>query len=198
MNEFVHAVRAAIGVICMGLLAMGVIGNLFFTTLPEQEAAMLTAGQAQETATDWEQQYTEEQMQAAAETALFTEDRIDTETAEETATLENQIAALRMERDSSWQQLKDGLNHLQFEEKQQWLRQYELLQYKEQRLELLLQAKGIQHCLVVLEEQQANVIVAQSELAEQYEKIYDLVKRNTDYGTDQIILVPLKTEKEQI
>ncbi|MBR5318576.1 MAG: SpoIIIAH-like family protein [Peptococcaceae bacterium] len=198
MNEFVHAVRAAIGVICMGLLAMGVIGNLFFTTLPEQEAAMLTAGQAQETAADWEQQYTEEQMQAAAETALFTEDRIDTETAEETATLENQIAALRMERDSSWQQLKDGLNHLQFEEKQQWLRQYELLQYKEQRLELLLQAKGIQHCLVVLEEQQANVIVAQSELAEQYEKIYDLVKRNTDYGTDQIILVPLKTEKEQI
>lgn len=198
MNEFVHAVRAAIGVICMALLAMGVIGNLFFTTLPEQEAAMLTAGQAQETATDWEQQYTEEQMQAAAETALFTEDRIDTETAEETATLENQIAALRMERDSSWQQLKDGLNHLQFEEKQQWLRQYELLQYKEQRLELLLQAKGIQHCLVVLEEQQANVIVAQSELAEQYEKIYDLVKRNTDYGTDQIILVPLKTEKEQI
>lgn len=198
MNEFVHAVRAAIGVICMGLLAMGVIGNLFFTTLPEQEAAMLTAGQAQETAADWEQQYTEEQMQAAAETALFTEDRIDTETTEETATLENQIAALRMERDSSWQQLKDGLNHLQFEEKQQWLRQYELLQYKEQRLELLLQAKGIQHCLVVLEEQQANVIVAQSELAEQYEKIYDLVKRNTDYGTDQIILVPLKTEKEQI
>ena len=198
MNEFVHAVRAAIGVICMGLLAMGVIGNLFFTTLPEQEAAMLTAGQAQETAADWEQQYTEEQMQAAAETALFTEDRIDTETAEETATLENQIAALRMERDSSWQQLKDGLNHLQFEEKQQWLRQYELLQYKEQRLELLLQAKGIQHCLVVLEEQQANVIVAQSELAEQYEKIYDLVKRNTDYGTDQIILVPLKTENEQI
>lgn len=198
MNEFVHAVRAAIGVICMGLLAMGVIGNLFFTTLPEQEAAMLTAGQAQETVADWEQQYTEEQMQAAAETALFTEDRIDTETAEETATLENQIAALRMERDSSWQQLKDGLNHLQFEEKQQWLRQYELLQYKEQRLELLLQAKGIQHCLVVLEEQQANVIVAQSELAEQYEKIYDLVKRNTDYGTDQIILVPLKTEKEQI
>lgn len=198
MNEFVHAVRAAIGVICMGLLAMGVIGNLFFTTLPEQDEAMLTAGQAQETAADWEQQYTEEQMQAAAETALFTEDRIDTETAEETATLENQIAALRMERDSSWQQLKDGLNHLQFEEKQQWLRQYELLQYKEQRLELLLQAKGIQHCLVVLEEQQANVIVAQSELAEQYEKIYDLVKRNTDYGTDQIILVPLKTEKEQI
>ena len=198
MNEFVHAVRAAIGVICMALLAMGVIGNLFFTTLPEQDEAMLTAGQAQETAADWEQQYTEEQMQAAAETALFTEDRIDTETAEETATLENQIAALRMERDSSWQQLKDGLNHLQFEEKQQWLRQYELLQYKEQRLELLLQAKGIQHCLVVLEEQQANVIVAQSELAEQYEKIYDLVKRNTDYGTDQIILVPLKTEKEQI
>lgn len=198
MNEFVHAVRAAIGVICMALLAMGVIGNLFFTTLPEQDEAMLTAGQAQETAADWEQQYTEEQMQAAAETALFTEDRIDTETTEETATLENQIAALRMERDSSWQQLKDGLNHLQFEEKQQWLRQYELLQYKEQRLELLLQAKGIQHCLVVLEEQQANVIVAQSELAEQYEKIYDLVKRNTDYGTDQIILVPLKTEKEQI
>lgn len=198
MNEFVHAVRAAIGVICMALLAMGVIGNLFFTTLPEQDEAMLTAGQAQETVADWEQQYTEEQMQAAAETALFTEDRIDTETAEETATLENQIAALRMERDSSWQQLKDGLNHLQFEEKQQWLRQYELLQYKEQRLELLLQAKGIQHCLVVLEEQQANVIVAQSELAEQYEKIYDLVKRNTDYGTDQIILVPLKTEKEQI
>ena len=198
MNEFVRVLRTAIGAICMALMAMGVIGNLFLTNLPEQEEAALTASEAQAVVADWEQQYTEEQMQAAAETALVPEEKINTEMAGDTATLENQIAALRMERDSSWQQLKDGLNGLQFADKQQILQQYEILQYKEQRLELLLQAKGIHHCLVVLEEQQANVIVVQSELAEQYEKIYDLVQRNTDYAVNQIILVPLKPMEESI
>ena len=56
---------------------------------------------------------------------------------------------------------------------------------------LLLQAKGIAHCLVILEEQQANVIVAEAELSEQYEKIFDLILRNTDFTAQEIVLLPL-------
>lgn len=49
-------------------------------------------------------------------------------------------------------------------------KQYEELQYKEQRLEVLLQAKGISDCLVLLEEQQANIIADGAALEQQYEK----------------------------
>ena len=84
---------------------------------------------------------------------------------------------------------------MQLEEKQQLLGQYERLHYKEQRLELLLQAKGIGPCLVVLEEEQANVIVAEDVLTTQYEKIYDLVRRNTQYEAEQILLLPLQIEE---
>ena len=105
--------------------------------------------------------------------------------------VENQIAALRMKRDSSWQQLKNQLESLEFEQKQQCLKQYEELQYKEQRLEVLLQAKGISDCLVLLEEQQANIIADGAALEQQYEKIFDLVQRNTDYLPEQIVIVPL-------
>ena len=54
-----------------------------------------------------------------------------------------------------------------------------------------MKAKGIVYCLAVLGEQQANIIVDGAELAEHYEKIYDLVQRNTDYTPEQIVLVPL-------
>mgnify|MGYP003294054616 CR=1 FL=1 len=79
-----------------------------------------------------------------------------------------------------------------FDEKQQKLRQYAELQYQEKRLELLLNAKGIQHSLAVLSSEQANIIVPEDILQKEYEKLYDLVLRNTDYEESQIILVPLK------
>lgn len=126
-----------------------------------------------------------------AEVGLFSlKQTTDTEQ-EETDTLADQLAALRMERDSSWQQLKEGLEDLQFAQKQECLKQYEELQYKEQRLELLLKAKGFAECLVLLEEQQANVIAGGSEVETQYQKIYDLVQRNTNYAPEQIVIVPL-------
>lgn len=103
----------------------------------------------------------------------------------------NQIAALRMERERSWQQLQSGLEVLEFADKQQCLKQYEELRYREQRLELLLKAKGIENCLALLEEKQANIIVGGTEVAQQYEKIYDLVQRNSDYPSEQIVIVPL-------
>ena len=71
------------------------------------------------------------------------------------------------------------------------MKQYEELRYREQRLELLLKAKGIENCLALLEEKQANIIVGGTEVAQQYEKIYDLVQRNSDYPSEQIVIVPL-------
>ena len=196
MNEFIKAVRVLTIALCVALFAVGIIWNLVYGTMSEQEA-MATLGQPAVSDADWEQRYTAEQMQAATEAGLFS-DFTEAQTAPETlaADLENRLATLRMERDSSWTQLQDGLAVLEFDEKQQCLKAYEVLQYQEQRLELLLKAKGIDHCLVVLSETQANIIVDGDVLSSQYEKIYDLVQRNTDYLPEQIILVPLEEKTE--
>lgn len=135
--------------------------------------------------------------QDTTEVGLFPAKQTADTQKDNTETLANQLAALRMQRDSSWQQLKEGLEGLQFEQKQECLKRYEELQYKEQRLELLLKAKGVTDCLVLLEEQQANVIAGGTDVAAQYQKIYDLVQRNTDYGPEQIVIVPL-TDKTNL
>ena len=96
-----------------------------------------------------------------------------------------------MMRDKSWQQLEMRLEGLTDSEKIRRQEQNALLQYKEQRLELLLAAKGFSNCLVVLDEEQANIIVAEQALENQYEKLYDLILRNSDYPAEQIILIPV-------
>ena len=114
------------------------------------------------------------------------------ETAMRQSIMENRIAKLRMERDNAWQQLYHTVAQLEFTEKQQTLQQYAELQYCEQKLELLLSAKGIVPALAILGQEQANLIVPADILQQEYEKLYDLVLRNTEYDEMQIILVPLK------
>ena len=114
------------------------------------------------------------------------------ETAMRQSIMENRIAELRMERDNAWQQLYHTVAQLEFAEKQQTLQQYAELQYCEQKLELLLSAKGIVPALAILGQEQANLIVPEDILQQEYEKLYDLVLRNTEYDETQIILVPLK------
>lgn len=199
MDEFGKSVKILIVAICVALFAVGIIWNLFYGTLPTDTTEQPVIGEAvAETEADWEEQYTAEKMKTveamapqAEEAAIFFDEEVPKAAEEEQDSVENQIAALRMKRDSSWQQLKNQLESLEFEQKQQCLKQYEELQYKEQRLEVLLQAKGISDCLVLLEEQQANIIADGAALEQQYEKIFDLVQRNTDYLPEQIVIVPL-------
>ena len=131
------------------------------------------------------------QPEAATETIADTEIQQDTPQYEQ-QTIENRLAALRIERDTAWQQLQHAVEVLEFAEKQQTLQQYAKLQYNEQKIELLLKAKGIADCLAVLGEEQANIIVPAEILQQEYEKLFDLVLRNTDYDETQIILVPMK------
>ena len=203
MDEFGKSVKILIVAICVALFAVGIIWNLFYGTLPTDTMEQPVIGEVVvETEADWEEQYTAEKMKTveeeaeetepqAEEAAIFFDEEVPKAAEEEQDSVENQIAALRMKRDSSWQQLKNQLESLEFEQKQQCLKQYEELQYKEQRLEVLLQAKGISDCLVLLEEQQANIIADGAALEQQYEKIFDLVQRNTDYLPEQIVIVPL-------
>ncbi len=179
-------IYGTIGAICVSLMALSVIGNLFLSQLPEAEEAVTTSAVL-------EQRYTEEQLKSASTAALFSQNEATFEEDDYEIEMENQIASLRMERDSSWQRLRDRMEQLS-DEYQQKLQTYALLQYKEQRLELLLQARGVDHCLVVLEEHQANVIAAEDALKVQYKKIYDLIQRNSDYTAEQIVLVPMKTQ----
>ena len=51
-----------------------------------------------------------------------------------------QHRTLRMKRDSAWQVLQDQLTELEQAEREEYLAQYAQRRYKEQRLELLLQA----------------------------------------------------------
>ena len=189
MREFGKAVLILILMLCIALFFVGFIWNLCYGTMPTEEAA--SAMSAAEQSQAWEAQYAMEQ-QSAVETTLRNEGNAHIPSnAVKEVTPEEQFAALRMKRDSAWQVLQDQLTELEQAEKEEYLAQYAQRRYKEQRLELLLQAKGIAHCLVILEEQQANVIVAEAELSEQYEKIFDLILRNTDFTAQEIVLLPL-------
>lgn len=192
MREFGKAVRILILMLCIALFFVGFIWNLCYGTMHTEEesaSAMSAAEQSQV----WEAQYAMEQ-QSAVETTLRNDENVHmpSNTVKE-VTPEEQFAALRMKRDSAWQVLQDQLTELEQAEREEYLAQYAKRRYKEQRLELLLQAKGIAHCLVILEEQQANVIVAEAELREQYEKIFDLILRNTDFTAQEIVLLPLSS-----
>lgn len=190
MREFGKAVRVFILMLCIALFSVGIIWNLCYGTMNAEEEAALAMSAAEQSQV-WEAQYAMEQ-QSAVETTLRSDEKASmSSNALETVTPEEQFAALRMKRDSAWQVLQDQLAELTQPEREQYLAQYAQRRYKEQRLELLLQAKGIAHCLVILEEQQANVIVAEAELREHYEKIFDLILRNTDFTAQEIVLLPL-------
>lgn len=179
MESVVRNVRIIILLLCVALFAAGALWNL--CNPPQtQEAGLdntVSEPDAQETQVIL--------LQSAQDTEKLQEQ-------EAAQALEHKLASLRIRRDSSWQQLYQAVEQLEFEEKQQKLRQYAELQYKEQRLELLIGAKGIDACIAVLEPEQANIIVPEKVLQTDYAKLYDLVLRNTDYEEEQIILVPLK------
>ena len=150
MREFGKAVRILILMLCIALFFVGFIWNLCYGTMHTEEesaSAMSAAEQSQV----WEAQYAMEQ-QSAVETTLRNDENVHmpSNTVKE-VTPEEQFAALRMKRDSAWQVLQDQLAELEQAEREQYLAQYAKRIYKEQRLELLLQAKGIAHCLVILE-----------------------------------------------
>lgn len=170
MREFGKAVQMLFLVFCVALFGLGIVWNLFYGMIAEE--TLETIGTVQEESTE-------------------SVPRIEKDIEIDTDILEERLAVLRMERNRSWQQLLDDLDMLQFTEKEIYLKQQAELQFRERRLELLLQAKGISHSLVLLEQEQANVIVPEEVLAEQYEKIYELVQRNTDYIPTQIVLIPL-------
>lgn len=201
MERLKRVTSAVLTALCLALFSLAVIGNLFTDSLQSQEAAMepvmtepamsetsMTETSMTETAV-WEEAYVKEKQQNPAEAALSASENRNGQ--EEQEYLKNRLAALRMMRDKSWQQLEMRLEGLTDSEKIRRQEQNALLQYKEQRLELLLAAKGFSNCLVVLDEEQANIIVAEQALENQYEKLYDLILRNSDYPAEQIILIPV-------
>ena len=201
MERLKRVTSAVLTALCLALFSLAVIGNLFTDSLQSQEAAVelvmtetamsetsMTETSMTETAV-WEEAYVKEKQQNPAEAALSASENRNGQ--EEQEYLKNRLAALRMMRDKSWHQLEMRLEGLTDSEKIRRQEQNALLQYKEQRLELLLAAKGFSNCLVVLDEEQANIIVAEQALENQYEKLYDLILRNSDYPAEQIILIPV-------
>lgn len=196
MERLKRVTSAVLTALCLALFSLAVIGNLFTDSLQSQEAAvelvMTETAMSETSMTEtalWEEAYIKEKQQNPAEAALSASENRNGQ--EEQEYLKNRLAALRMMRDKSWQQLETQLEGLTDSEKIRRQEQNALLQYKEQRLELLLAAKGFSNCLVVLDEEQANIIVAEQALENQYEKLYDLILRNSDYPAEQIILIPV-------
>ena len=196
MERLKRVTSAVLTALCLALFSLAVIGNLFTDSLQSQEAAvepvMTETAMSETSMTEtavWEEAYVKEKQQNPAEAALSASENQNGP--EEQEYLKNRLAALRMMRDKSWQQLEMRLEGLTDSEKIRRQEQNALLQYKEQRLELLLAAKGFSNCLVVLDEEQANIIVAEQALENQYEKLYDLILRNSDYPAEQIILIPV-------
>lgn len=189
MERLKKAAGTVLAILCLALFAMAVVGNLFVSSVQEETLAAALEPVPDETAT-WEDVYTGEQMQQeAVESAAEVKGNIEEITEEEQ--MKNQIASLRMMRDRSWQKLQRQLEEIPEAEKQQQIQRIAMLQYKEQRIELLLAAKGFEHTLVVLEEEQANIIAEAKLLEKHYEKLYDIVLRNSEYPPEQIVLIPL-------
>ena len=175
MEPVVKIIRGVIVLMCAALFLAGALWNL--CNPPEEPIQQMAA---------------HEIGQNTVEAVAKQEHAVESQDEKNVQELEHRMAALRIQRDASWQQLYHAVEQLEFDKKQQKLQQYAELQYQEQRLELLLNAKGIQHSLAVLSSAQANIIVPEDILQKEYEKLYDLVLRNTDYEESQIILVPLK------
>ena len=175
MEPVVKIIRGVIILMCAALFLAGALWNL--CNPPEESIQQMAAHETE---------------QNTVEAVVKQEHAVESQDEKNVQELEHRTAALRIQRDASWQQLYHAVEQLEFDEKQQKLQQYAELQYQEQRLELLLNAKGIQHSLAVLSSEQANIIVPEDILQKEYEKLYDLVLRNTDYEESQIILVPLK------
>lgn len=177
MDKVATVIRLLILVLCVLLFWAGALWNLCV-----QPETAETSGDV-----NLQEDYAEASLTSMQENEMEYE-----ETAMRQSIMENRIAKLRMERDNAWQQLYHTVAQLEFAEKQQTLQQYAELQYCEQKLELLLSAKGIVPALAILGQEQANLIVPADILQQEYEKLYDLVLRNTEYDEMQIILVPLK------
>jgi len=177
MDKVATVIRLLILVLCVLLFWAGALWNLCV-----QPETAETSGDV-----NLQEGYAEAALISIQENEMEYE-----ETAMRQSIMENRIAKLRMERDNAWQQLYHTVAQLEFAEKQQTLQQYAELQYCEQKLELLLSAKGIVPALAILGQEQANLIVPADILQQEYEKLYDLVLRNTEYDETQIILVPLK------
>ena len=177
MDKVATVIRLLILVLCVLLFGAGALWNLCV-----QPETAETSGDV-----NLQEDYAEASLISMQENEMEYE-----ETAMRQSIMENRIAKLRMERDNAWQQLYHTVAQLEFAEKQQTLQQYAELQYCEQKLELLLSAKGIVPALAILGQEQANLIVPEDILQQEYEKLYDLVLRNTEYDETQIILVPLK------
>ena len=177
MDKVATVIRLLILVLCVLLFWAGALWNLCV-----QPETAETSGDV-----NLQEDYAEAALISMQENEMEYE-----ETAMRQSIMENRIAKLRMERDNAWQQLYHTVAQLKFAEKQQTLQQYAELQYCEQKLELLLSAKGIVPALAILGQEQANLIVPADILQQEYEKLYDLVLRNTEYDETQIILVPLK------
>ena len=180
MDKVVTMIRLLILLLCAVLFLAGALWNLCLQ--PETNTEHIDADDEVHT-----------EISQETEDVFFQQEPIIEDTAAQTQqAMENRLAALRMERDAARQQLYHAVENLEFAEKQQTLQQYAEIQYNEQTLELLLKAKGIEHSLVILGEQQANIIVPAETLQQESEKLFDLVLRNTEYDETQIILVPLK------
>ena len=180
MDKVVTVIRLLILLLCAVLFLAGALWNLCLQ--PEQDIESM----------DVHNMVYAENSQETVDVFLKQEVTVEDTAIQDQQIIENRLAALRMERDAAWQQLYRAVEVLEFAEKQQTLRQYAEIQYNEQTLELLFTAKGIENCMAVLGEEQANIIVPAETLQQEYEKLFDLVLRNTAYDATQIILVPLK------
>lgn len=178
MEKTAALIRFVIVMLCVILFMAGALWNLCVPAEEFEETADVIAGQAE--AVDGLRLQPQDGSTDADDFAA------------KQKALENRIASLRIKRDAAWEQLYQALGQLETAEQQQMQTQYAELQYHEQKLELLLSAKGIAPSLAVLGINQANIIVSDEVLQKEAEKLYDLVLRNTNYEESQIIFVPLK------
>ena len=122
MERLKRVTSAVLTALCLALFSLAVIGNLFTDSLQSQEAAvelvMTETAMSETSMTEtalWEETYIKEKQQNPAEAVLSASENQNGQ--EEQEYLKNRLAALRMMRDKSWQQLEMRLEGLTDSEK---------------------------------------------------------------------------------
>lgn len=101
---------------------------------------------------------------------------------------EQELAKLRIAKEKAWSEKMACWEELGQTEK---LEADNLQHFREQQLEILIQAKGFSQSVVIITEKRVNVLVPEQEAKTGYQILHDLVTGNLDVAPPDVYIIPL-------
>lgn len=120
--------------------------------------------------------------------SVVTEAEGEVEIIEEISAVEIKLTQLRLAKERAWSEKIAGWE--QVADKEQIATDI-LQHFREQQLEILIQAKGFSQSVVLITENRVNVLVPEGEAKKGYQMLHDLVTGNLGVASDEVYIIPL-------